>query len=299
MPRLVHKQTQWIRQLLPVCNNDTHFAQRQLGWLKEKVLNDHRGHLLPLSTPVLTAKEEQQLDTYVQQRTENKPLQYILGTQPFCDLDIKTRPPVLIPRWETEEWTYRLIEKIQPWVASQPRPFRILDICTGSGCIALALSAHLAPHKADITALDIGTEAIALAHENYSHVASQLHNPVRFLHKDIFSPQHFAAPFDLIVSNPPYVAEEEYAVLEPDVKAWEDPRALMALENGTAVHQHIIHLAKDLMTPASGTGLPRLLLEIGGTHQVPVLTDRLKTHGFNALSVWKDLAEKDRVMVAY
>lgn len=89
----------WIQRLLPACDGDAAHAKRQLEWLKEKVALDVSGNSSK-SIYSLSKQEQDQLDTYITQRTEqHKPLQYILGTQPFCELDIVTRPPTLIPRY--------------------------------------------------------------------------------------------------------------------------------------------------------------------------------------------------------
>ncbi|KAL0087123.1 S-adenosyl-L-methionine-dependent methyltransferase [Phycomyces blakesleeanus] len=313
MPRWTVQQTQWIRQLLPVCDHDAHLAQRQLAWLKEKVLADHRGSSTLESRLIshLSVAECNQLDEHVKERANNKPLQYILGTQPFCDLEIVTRPPVLIPRWETEEWTSRLIDILKPHAAarySKENPLRVLDVCTGSGCIALAMSAHLPAARASILGLDIGSEAIDLARHNLKVLDDELQNPVEFRQQDIFDP--VKEPFfDVVVSNPPYITTEEYAVLDADVKDWEDERALVALEDGTRVHKRIIEVVSAHTKPNDSNNdknknieereFPRLIMEMGGSHQVDALSYSLEKHGFRNISVWKDLADKDRVIVGY
>ncbi|KAI9028846.1 S-adenosyl-L-methionine-dependent methyltransferase, partial [Phycomyces nitens] len=234
-----------------------------------------------------------QMNEHVKERANNKPLQYILGTQPFCDLEIVTRPPVLIPR---QEWTSRLIDLLKPHVQkSTNRPFGVLDVCTGSGCIALAMSAHLPAAKASIVGLDIATEAVCLAKHNLRVLADELQNPVEFRQQDIFDPLQDSV-FDIIVSNPPYITTEEYATLDADVKDWEDERALVALEDGTRVHKRIIKVASTHTRP-NENALPRLVMEMGGSHQINELSCSLYKHGFRNISVWKDLADKDRVIV--
>ncbi|KAI8148146.1 S-adenosyl-L-methionine-dependent methyltransferase, partial [Fennellomyces sp. T-0311] len=212
-------------------------AKRQLFWLKEKT-----------SDPVI-------LNRQVQDRVvRHKPLQYILGSQPFGDLDIVTRPPVLIPRWETEEWVYRLIDLILPQLRHKKESFRVLDICTGSGCIALALATHLP--NASIFATDLSTDAIDLAQHNHQIHASLIRNSVlRFKQIDVFDDQAMNLdPFDLIVSNPPYITRDEYEHLDPDVKQWEDVRALVADQEGTAIHRRIATLASNGLLKSNQNG---------------------------------------------
>lgn len=274
-----------------MCDGDLNHAKKQLQWLKEKVLTDSRGKWLRSS---LTEQEKQHLDKLIDQRVlEHKPLQYILGTQPFCELDIVTRPPTLIPRWETEEWTDRLIQLLKPYLGKDKKRMRILDTCTGTGCIALALSSHLPKDSVEIVGIDISKRAIELANHNLKQHQEKLRNPIEFEQRDLFG--YLPSSFHMIVSNPPYVTHQEYKDLDSDVKDWEDPRALVADDQGTKVHQHLIEVAKHCQPFAH---LPRLVMEIGGTHQVEILTKALGQHGFLDVQVWKDLAEKDRVIIA-
>ncbi|KAI8081748.1 S-adenosyl-L-methionine-dependent methyltransferase [Halteromyces radiatus] len=301
-----NKYTTLIRRLLPACDNDISLAKRQIIWMKEKIIMDR--HDIKNTSTLLTTEELNRLDTFVQQRVEqHKPLQYILGTQPFYGLDILTRPPTLIPRWETEEWTHRLVELIQPyWKKQQGRRRRILDICTGSGCIALALAAHLPSNSTDILGLDISTEAIKLANDNLVIHQNQLNgNQVQFQIQDIYQAKVeklFDDPWvDLVVSNPPYVTHTEYVNLEAEVKQWEDKRALVADNQGILLHQRLIELVSKNNNNKKKDGdelLPRLIMEIGGEHQVSSLKQILDSYGFRHIKIWKDLAGKDRVILA-
>lgn len=172
------------------------------------------------------------------------------------------------------------------------KPLRILDVCTGSGCISLALAKHLPKDSVRITGLDISAKAISLSQHNLDLHRSQLRNPVEFHIQDVFQ----YTPSDeihLIVSNPPYITNEEYETLDPDVKDWEDDRALVAPDQGTRVHQGVIQVAKYCTPLTKG---PHLLMEMGGTHQIKLLRDLMLQQGFKTIDVWKDLAEKDRVI---
>ncbi|KAI8387526.1 S-adenosyl-L-methionine-dependent methyltransferase [Blakeslea trispora] len=289
--KIVSYQAKWIKSLSVACEGDIEHAKRQLVWLKEKVVSDSHRRM----TNDLLDHEVDLLNQYVHERVQqHKPLQYILGTQPFCELDILTRPPTLIPRWETEEWTYKVIDLIkQHSVSTMKKPLRILDVCTGSGCIALSLAKHLPKNTSSIIGLDVSKRAVALAKENLDAHQNELQNLVEFRHQDIFDYSIEDDPVDLIVSNPPYVTQEEYEKLDPDVKDWEDIRALVAEEQGTRVHQRIIELASAVQPAFS----PFLFMEIGGTHQVDLLRQMMKSHGIKQSAVWKDLAGKDRVVL--
>ncbi|OBZ91204.1 Release factor glutamine methyltransferase [Choanephora cucurbitarum] len=291
--KIVSQQAKWIKLLSAACEGDIGHAKRQLFWLKEKVVPDSHRRM----TNDLLDQEVDLLDQYVHEHVHHhKPLQYILGTQPFCELDILTRPPTLIPRWETEEWTYKVIDLIkQHDISAMKRPLHILDICTGSGCIALALAKHLPESTVHVTGLDISKRAISLAEENLDLHRHELQNSVEFKHQDVFHYPIEETTVDLIVSNPPYVTQEEYAKLDPNVKDWEDIRALVAEEQGTRVHQRIIDLASAIKPSFS----PFLFMEIGGTHQVSLLKQMMKDKGIKKSTVWKDLAGQDRVVVGY
>ncbi|KAG2236964.1 hypothetical protein INT48_002033 [Thamnidium elegans] len=293
---LVKQNLKWAQKLLPACDGDLSHAKRQLVWLKEKVVFDHRGKQYS-SLDTLSQQEQERLETYIDQRVNQyKPLQYILGsTQPFCELDIVTRPPTLIPRWETEEWTFKVI-KLMHQHLDQSRPLRVLDICTGSGCIALALAKHLPKDSAEIIGLDISNKAIDLANHNLNLHKSDLQNSVEFQQKDLFDLDLNGSNINLVISNPPYITHQEYESLDPDVKYWEDSRALVTDDQGTHIHKKIIQLAKYCQ-PLDN--IPRLLMEMGGTHQVNTLTKQMQLNGFNNITVWKDLAEKDRVIYGF
>jgi release factor glutamine methyltransferase len=179
------------------------------------------------------------------------------------------------------------------------KPMRILDLCTGSGCIALALARHLPAHSADIQAVDVSASALSLARLNAYELAEQLSNNVTFSSMDILSTDQFSGePFDLIVSNPPYVTHAEYDALTPDVKDWEDPGALVAENDGMAFHLHIAKAigTRGILSPR--LAWPRLVMEIGGSHQVSSITSALHENGFSNVQVWKDLAGKDRAIAA-
>ena len=188
---------------------------------------------------------------------------------------------------------------LKPRLQDSATPFRILDICTGTGCIALALASQLP--NVHVTAVDIADEAIALARHNQHIHAIQ---SVEFHKMDVFNlqaPVSTSEPFDLVVSNPPYITKDEYALLDPCVKDWEDQRALLAEDNGLAVHKRIAALCKTsqfLKPSKEDKGHPRLLMEIGGSHQVPILTEIL-AKSFRNVTAWKDLAGVQRVIVAY
>ncbi|RIB27658.1 S-adenosyl-L-methionine-dependent methyltransferase [Gigaspora rosea] len=322
----------FLNRLLTKTSNDLSQAQQELKWLTIHVLQQTKNPILnKLKTSMISTNEIIKnlnnnekiiLNKYVSERVEkSKPLQYILGTQPFCDLEIITKPPVLIPRWETEEWTGRLIALLKPLfsttanLASQKFPFKIIDICTGSGCIALSLSNALPQNSCYINGVDISNDALSLANLNLSAMRSckKLHNQVEFFHLDIMKStdkqicefMRKSNGYDLVVSNPPYISHDEYLTLDEDVKLWEDKLALVADENGTIFHSKIAYLAAKYLLKKNShfpnvrkNKIPDLVMEIGGSHQVSKIVEELKKYNFKSVDIWKDGANKDRCIVA-
>ncbi|KAJ1802445.1 hypothetical protein LPJ75_006185, partial [Coemansia sp. RSA 2598] len=168
----------------------------------------------------------------VHDRTEkHKPLQYIIGDQPFGQANVMLRPPVLIPRWETEEWMLRLVDMLNTHssasvdVSGPKQPLNILDACTGTGCVALGLACGLLPETASIVGVDISDDAVLLAQENLALNSLLVKNKLSFHKLNLLQTPDAAAKlldisptWDIIVSNPPYVTPSEYKQLDPDVK---------------------------------------------------------------------------------
>ncbi len=273
----------WLtKELVAVCLAHDQ-AQQEAWWLLEKATTLSKMQLLMHKNDTLAAGVYQQLSQWLAQCiVQHKPLQYILGNVPFCGLTIDVKQPILIPRPETEEWTMWLIAQLRPL---GNRPIRILDMCTGSGCIALAL-AHALPN-AQVVGSDKNPAAIALAQENQKN--NNVSN-VTFVISDAyeaFRPEHH---FDLIVANPPYLTQAEYEQLSPTVKNWEDADALQAADEGLAVYRAIITQAHAYLNASSDIvqcSLPSLIVELG-TFVAPVHKLFIDA-GFSKVSVHHDL----------
>ncbi len=220
--------------------------------------------------------------------TTHKPLQYILGTIPFLSSMIMVRPPTLIPRPETEALTHFIINQLKK--LNKP-DLTLLDMCTGSGCIALSLGQAFP--EATIYAVDISPQALELTKENLQH--NSIPNVIT-LQSDLFSDLFKELPdllFDCIISNPPYVTQQEWHTLDPSVKDWEDHKALVAEDQGLALIKRIISEAQQRLKKRSlSTNVPQLLLEIGET-QGPAVAELMEKAGFKA-QIHKDDAGKDR-----
>jgi release factor glutamine methyltransferase len=206
---------------------------------------------------------------------QHEPLQYVIGSTDFMGLCFTSDARALIPRPETEllvEWVMELA----------PPGGRILDVGTGTGCIAIAL-ARLRPDL-DITAVDRSAAALALAREN----AHALKVNIRLLESDLLAAVA-GESFDLIVSNPPYIARDEMLELEPQIRSFEPETALLGGENGAELMARLVPQAFTALR-ASG----RLVLEIG-ENQTKDVSQLLADAGFGEIAVRPDLAGKPRM----
>jgi release factor glutamine methyltransferase len=230
----------------------------------------------------LTPGEQAVYEDTITRRLRHEPIQYITGQQEFYGLLLNVTPAVLIPRPETEH----LVEAVLKLLPTN-RPLKIADIGTGSGAIAIALAVHLP--NAEIVALDISTEALAIAAANARE--HDLADRIRFLQSDLLSALNDEAEaFDAVVSNPPYVAETDRATLHPQVRDHEPATALFAGETGLDIYRRLVSEAHNALKP---NGL--LALEIGYGQQ-QALIDLLAN--WREVSFIKDLQNVPRVVLA-
>jgi len=215
------------------------------------------------------------LEQLVARRRTREPLQHVLGEWGFRRLTLATDGRALVPRPETEIVVERALARIR----ALPAP-RVLDVGTGSGAIALAL---LDEHQgARVTAVDVSARALALARENAERTG--LAERLELLEGDLLAGA--AGPFDLVVSNPPYVSEDEIASLAPEVRDHDPREALVA--PGTS--ERIAAAARGVLRPGGW-----LVLECGDG-QAGRLSDLLRGLGYEAVTVAPDLAGVDRVV---
>lgn len=238
--------------------------------------------------PDLSVSEElsSRYKTYIEKRASHEPLQYLMGECEFMGLPFYVDPSVLIPRQDTEvlvEWILDR-EKIH-W----QKEMQWLDVCTGSGCIAISLDVLWKENgyrPLQMSALDISADALNIAEKN--NEANQAN--VLFLQSNMF--ENIKEQFDLIVSNPPYIPSKVVDELMEEVVGHEPRLALDGMEDG--LHFYRI-LAKEGKKHLKEGG--RLYLEIGHDQGVSV-PDLLKEEGFSDIEVKKDLAGNDRCVVA-
>jgi release factor glutamine methyltransferase len=230
----------------------------------------------------LTEQEAARFDDLIARRARRAPLAYLTGAREFYGLAFAVTPAVLIPRPETEF----VVEAVLRHIAGSPAP-RIADVGTGSGCIAVAVAVH-AP-GARVWATDISPAALAVAAENAERhgVAGRL----RFLEGDLLAPLAAFAPFDAIVSNPPYIGPGEIAALPPEVRDWE-PRAALTTGNEDALlaYRRLADGAPALLSPG---GL--LAVEVG-LGQAEAVADLWRGAGLGEIAVLADYAGIGRVV---
>lgn len=253
-------------------------AELDARLLLEFVCGTDHNTLLVHGDRVIPEKQVQQYRVLIGKRAERIPLQQLTGEQSFCGFSFRVNSQVLIPRQDTELLVELALQRLQPGM-------RLLDLCTGSGCILISLLKL----KKGITGVgtDISKEALAVAQENGRNLLTE--QPV-FLQGDLFAalPKEDTA-FDMLVSNPPYIRSSEISSLMPEVQEHEPRLALDGSEDGLAFYRRITKEAPDHLKEGGW-----LLLEIG-YDQGEALEELLSQAGFTEIQVWKDYAGLDRV----
>jgi release factor glutamine methyltransferase len=230
----------------------------------------------------LSTEEIEQWNAVLSQLEEQKPIQYIFSTTHFYGLDFEVNSSTLIPRPETEE----LVE----WIIHENKRggvTKILDIGTGSGCIAVSLAKNLP--DAQVFAIDVSEEALKVSQRNA--VANAVH--VTFIQQDILTAETLPKQFDVIVSNPPYVRNLEKAEIKQNVLDYEPHLALFVDDNDALIFYRKIALLAKANLPKNG----RLYFEINqylGTETVQMLED----YGFTNVALKKDMYGNDRMVSA-
>ena len=272
--------------------NDDELCHHYAWWMVEAATGSSKAILLAQKKITLSDSAFLKIEQWIsKQNTENEPLQYLIGTVPFCGLDILVAPPTLIPRPETEEWVTQYLSLFKPFTQEK---FTILDMCAGSGCIALACAQALP--ASTVYAVDIAPSALALLKKNIAHNAIK---NVEILHSDLFATIPKNLKFDCILSNPPYITEQEWLELAPSVKNWEDKTALVAPDQGLRLIEALIEKAHEYLKPNANlkkAKIPNFGVEIG-YKQGQKVAFLLQQAQFENVQIWQDLAHKDRFVV--
>ncbi|MEE9448028.1 MAG: peptide chain release factor N(5)-glutamine methyltransferase [Arenicellales bacterium] len=267
----------WAKQLADITDTPR---------LEAEILFKHISHyndidLIRNHDQIITAEIISKVDTLIHTRLSGKPIAYIIEHREFYGLDFKVNEHVLIPRPETELLVDIALAHIQTHSVRT-----ILDLGTGSGAIACTLAHHT--QSAHITALDKSLAALELAKENAENLKL---NNIEFHHSDWFE-QVDNKHFDLIISNPPYVAENDIHLSQGDVR-FEPDEALVALDHGMADIQHIVAHATEHLNQAGA-----LMIE-HGYNQGAATRTLFKQHAFHSIQTIQDLNHLDRLTLAY
>lgn len=344
-------------------------ARVELRWLREEAESrgrqesrDMRGSQRPrplksrssiAESPSSHPQSAKLLYTFVTRRTRlHEPLAYIIGHQPFGPLIIAVAPPTLIPRPETEEWGLRFADRIGEAVQTAAaaavaeddrnrascsiQSLKILDLCTGTGCLGLLLANRLVRLRKDrpdlefsVTCSDLSTSALDLVRRNIQrndHLLASGRNgdtEIHVHHGDLFSDSDVHSllqrhgPFDVVLCNPPYIPVQEWHGLDSSVKEWEDRRALVGGErrghggggdgkdDGLVFYRRIAHILAQLTAArkeqtALPSATPLVALEVGKGQAREVASILVEcAQGVGRTEIWEDAWGIERVVVGF
>ena len=263
------------------------------GLLLSHVLHTDRTQLIVRGKEPLSPESYSCFQELLRQRLEGECVAYILGQKEFHGLIFRVSPAVLVPRPDTETLVEAALEVLGKYQTGNEEseeknagPLRVLDLCTGSGAVAIALK-HEMP-ELEMRASDISPQALTVARQNSAQLRTINSTEIHFIESDLFAGLGNNR-FDLIVSNPPYVASGELETLAPEIQR--EPRiALNGGEDGLSLIRRIIGEAGNYLLPG-GT----LLME-AGPGQMDTIMEILKNNSFNECRTYNDLAGRRRVI---
>ncbi len=281
-----------VQQLLNITVSSLKEAHIEDSWLEAELLLRHclevsRSELFLLHDHPVSSERQLQFRELLRRRCLREPLQYIFGSCEFWSLEFHVTPAVLIPRPETEfllEHTFSTIAQ-----DGNIKPRSVLDLCTGSGVIAVVLAKELA--QAVVTAVDCSSEALAVARKNISRHG--LTERIQLLCADLLTGFHPAPLFDLIVTNPPYIKADDLLTLEPEVRDWEPELALSGGDSGLDSIERIRRNAACCLRPGGW-----LFMEIGADIGEAVELAFFEDNHYERVKVVRDWAGRQRVLQA-
>jgi len=270
----------WTKQFFEKKEIDSPRLQAEV--ILAHVLGWERIRLYTRFDYVVPTEKLDEFKRFILERSEHKPTQYILGRCEFFSLEFRVTQAVLIPRPETEHLVEALIDRAREIVDA-----RILDLGTGSGCIAVSAAKSLP--TAEFWAVDLSEEALTVAGENARRhgVDGRIH----FVRGDLFEPVA-GHTFDFIASNPPYVSESEWDDLPPEVRDFEPRGALAGGADGLDAYRLIVRQAEEFLLPGG-----RLLLELPAGKAADVRGIAAETSSLSVEATIRDYREVERVLV--
>ena len=272
------------RRLLEQAGIET--AEQEALWIVEHALHLSTHHVVTNRDRLLSSSELLAARGLVKRRVGREPLQYILGTQEFCGLEFNVNPAVLIPRPETQ----LLVEYVMQRITTD-RSATIVDVCTGSGCIAVAI-ARMRPH-ARVIATDLSRPSLNVARQNAARHG--LCERITWLEGDLLeslAEQELEGLVDVIVSNPPYIPEADWAALQPEVRLFEPRGALVAGPQGTELHEQLLREAGRYLSPGGA-----VIMEIGAGQARAMRRIVDQTPGYRFHRLVLDEAGLERVVI--
>jgi release factor glutamine methyltransferase len=266
------------------------WAEQQLTATSESVLSAKLllAHVLDCTPTALfvhpertlTDAQDSRYQHLIARRARHEPVAYLVGHRAFLDVDLAVTADVLIPRPETEVLVEYALAAISRW----PRP-RVVDVGTGCGAIAITLAAH-AP-QAVVYAIDRSQAALTVAGDNARRC--QVAGRITFLHGDLLGPM--PVPADMVLANLPYVSEDEYAALPPDIQRYEPRSALVAGADGLQAIRALLRTAQPKVAPNA-----LLLLEIGATQGAAVRALARAAFPHAQIAILCDYGGRDRIV---
>lgn len=262
-------------------------AAQEAGWLLEKGLGCRSHHLIAEADREISLDQRASVRSLVDRRARREPLQYILGTQEFCGLEFAVGPSVLIPRPETELLVHEVVRQTGAHHAS-----RLVDVGTGSGCLAVTLATTLRGSK--VLAIDRSADALQVAKQNAA--THGVLEGIEWLQGDLLAPlagRGLEERVDVIVSNPPYIAERDLPGLQPEVQLFEPHMALVSGPLGTEFHRRLLQDAPAFLVPGG-----MLMMEIGQGQAAAVRALAQDIGGYAPVILVEDAAGIERVVIA-
>lgn len=259
-------------------------AKIDAEWILSHALGIKRLQLFLQFERPLDEEELQRIRPLLKRRSQREPLQYILGTTAFHGIELRTDARALVPRPETEELVELVLGRLQEQGSAGKR---LIDLGTGTGAIALALAA--ARPEVELWATDVSEEALSLARENADRLGMQ--ERIRFVRANWWDGLE-GGTFDVVVSNPPYLTEQEWAEAQPEVRQFEPRQALVAAANGTSDLRVVLEGASKRLNPGGS-----ILLETG-LDQHEALRELANASGFSQTISYRDLTGRERFFEA-
>lgn len=254
--------------------NNLEDPQASCDWIVSHVLNVKRSEIN--SVKIVSASNYEKILNLAERHASGEPLQYVIGDTEFYGYKIKTDKRVLIPRFDTEYVVESALKYIN-------KDSRVLDMCTGSGCIAIAIKKL---KDCEVVAVDVSQDALDLAKENANINSAD----ITFIHSDLFS--NVEGKFDVVISNPPYVSEEDYNNLAKEIKH-EPKNAFVADNNGFKFYEDIINSSIKYLNIGG-----KIVLESGDGQAEEICQLFNKNGNYTNIEIFKDINGKDRIVKA-